>query len=258
MTPVAPISPAEALLRLRGKGIFPTGLSSAELARLPAELLERSFFSSRTLLGDVLDTYQTRLGQMLEVKQIKRADRVTPENPEGWVSVAPDAGSVRLEIQDLLKSNGYSPDPAKAGTIEDLGSAQRINLVLQMNSDEALAYGHHLQNADPDFADAFPCQELVRFEERKEPRDWQTLWRSAASEVGDPDAVKALPRMIARKDSPIWSAISAFNRPWPPFDYGSGMGLEDVTREEAMAFGILGRDDQVQPPRRAFNEGLTA
>jgi hypothetical protein len=30
-------------------------------------------------------------------------------------------------------------------------------------------------------------------------------------------------RMIALKSDPIWTAISAFGTPYPPFDYNSGM-----------------------------------
>jgi hypothetical protein len=45
--------------------------------------------------------------------------------------------------------------------------------------------------------------------------------------------------MVALKTSPIWAALSAFGRPWPPFDWGSGMGLDDVDREEAESLGLL-------------------
>jgi hypothetical protein len=41
---------------------------------------------------------------------------------------------------------------------------------------------------------------------------------------GGCDALKALPRMIARKDSPIWEALSRFGTPYPPFDFNSGCG----------------------------------
>lgn len=247
MTLVAPIAPAGALSRFPRRNL-PNQLSSAQLADLSQALRDRSFFSAKTELETVLDKYQERMVQMMSPRQEKRADRITPENPEGIVNVAPDAGSVRLEIQDLLAQNAYDPG-AKRGTIEDLGSASRINLVLDMNVSEAQAYGHLLQNADPDFVDAFPAQELVRTEERKEPRDWAVLWQSAAAEAGDEAAARAHRqhgRMVARKDSEIWVKLSRFGRAYPPFDYNSGMGLEDTTREEAMALGVIDRDTQVR------------
>lgn len=248
MIPVAPISPAEAIARLRHKRLFPTALSSAELAGLPQALTERSFFSARNTLTGSLDVMQQMAESILNPTQERRADRVTPENPEGFVTTGFDQASARLAIKDTFDQLGYTPVPGEAGTIKDLSSDARINLVLDMNVSEAQAYGHLLQNADPDFADAFPAQELVRTGERKEPRDWAVLWQSAAAEAGDAAAARAHRqhgRMVARKDSAIWRKLSRFDRAWPPFDYGSGMGLEDTTREEAMDLGVIDRDTQV-------------
>lgn len=247
MKPVAPL-PAAGALRRFPRRLMPTSLSSAQLADMDRAILDRSLFSARNTYEDVLAHLQERMIDIVSPRQERRPDRVTSENPEGWVTVAPDAGQVRLETQALLAGHGYDPGE-KRGTIEDLSAAKRIDLVLDMNVSEAQAYGHLLQNADADFADAFPAQELVRTEERKEPRDWAVLWQSAAAEAGDAAAARAHRlhgRMVARKDSPIWVKLSRFGRAWPPFDYGSGMGLEDTTREEAMDLGVIDRDTQVQ------------
>lgn len=236
-------------------------MGSAELAQLEVEIQERSLFSSKTLIESVLEKYLQRIPQILAPRQVRRPDRVTPENPEGWVTEAPDAGTVRLEIRRLLASAGHVTDPDKAGTIQDLSSDPRINLVIDHNVAEARAYGHHIQATDPDFADAFPAQELVRMEQRNEPRDWDVIWQSALAEVGDQAAISAYnatgrTRFVARKDSEVWLEISDFNRPWPPFKFGSGMGLRDVSRREAMDLGLIDRDTQIAVPRRAFNDGL--
>jgi hypothetical protein len=37
--------------------------------------------------------------------------------------------------------------------------------------------------------------------------------------------------MIALKTDPIWVRISRFGRPFPPFDFNSGMGLRNIGRE---------------------------
>lgn len=260
MIPTSPLPFAGALRRFP-RALLPTALDSAALRQLDAQVRERSFFSARTLMTDVLDTYQKRITEMVSPKQEKRADRVTPTNPEGFVTVAPDAASVRLQVRELLDGVGYSPDADKAGTVQDLASDARINLVLDYNLTEARAYGHQLQNLDPDFADAYPAQELVRFKSRHEPRDWSALWQSACTEAGDDAALAAFRhsgRMAARKDSGVWLAISDFDRPWPPFKYGSGMGLRDVSRSEAMGLGVIDRDSQIAPPRLAFNEEAAA
>lgn len=45
-------------------------------------------------------------------------------------------------------------------------------------------------------------------------------------------------RMVALKSAPVWTNLSRFGRPYPPFDYGSGMGMEDIGREEAVELGL--------------------
>jgi hypothetical protein len=97
---------------------------------------------------------------------------------------------------------------------------------------------------------------LFRAEERVNKRDWLTRWRAAAAEVGDASALKALPRMIARKDSPIWVAINRWGNPYPPEDFNSGMWVRDVSREEAVGFGIIGEWDRVTPQSRGFESDL--
>ena len=66
--------------------------------------------------------------------------------------------------------------------------------------------------------------------------------------------------MVALKDDPVWTAISRFGHPYPPFDFGSGMGVEDVSFEDALALGLV-KDDYQPPeksPLKAFNDGLEA
>ena len=38
--------------------------------------------------------------------------------------------------------------------------------------------------------------------------------------------------MVALKEDPVWTRISRFGQPWPPFDFNSGMGVEDVSHDE--------------------------
>ena len=75
--------------------------------------------------------------------------------------------------------------------------------------------------------------------------------------------------MVALKTSPIWTALSRFGRPWPPFDYGSGMGLEDVDRTEAEDLNLLDKDqapadrlqslgDAAAAQQQDWNDGLQA
>lgn len=46
--------------------------------------------------------------------------------------------------------------------------------------------------------------------------------------------------MIALKSDRVWTNFSRFGRPYPPSDFGSGMGVEDIDRDEAFE-GFAGR-----------------
>ena len=103
----------------------------------------------------------------------------------------------------------------------------------------------------------FPAQELIRlWEPQGGPqarRDWAQRWIDAGG-------ISRGGRMIAPKDSPIWThpALSRFGHPYPPFDYNSGMGLEDVARDEAEDLGVIPRGAKVQPQERDYNQALQA
>ena len=45
--------------------------------------------------------------------------------------------------------------------------------------------------------------------------------------------------MIATKDDPIWTRLSRFNRPYPPFDFEDDMTVDDVSRREAESLGVI-------------------
>ena len=125
-------------------------------------------------------------------------------------------------------------------------------------SSDFQAEGQYVAGQNDAVLDAYPAQELVRFEDRKEPRDWVQTWRAAGGRVfpgGDEGTLNNY-RLIAAKDDPIWSAISRFGQPWPPFDFGSGMGLRDVSRLEAEQLGVIAPGQTVAATRRAFNDSL--
>jgi hypothetical protein len=99
---------------------------------------------------------------------------------------------------------------------------------------------------DPDLLDLWPAQELIRVMARKVPRStWRQRWQEAGGEFFDG-------RMVALKTSPIWANLSVFGLPYPPFDYGSGMGLRDVSREDAIALGLLSESDTLTPEEIPF------
>lgn len=239
----------EALLSRKVRSAMPTDLSAAELEQLPADVLERAVFSARTMATGYLDALEAQVRDILEPRT---ETRILPGGEREIFTAGTNKTRARFELQKVWEALGYEAPAGKAGTIEDLSSDARIDLVLQTNVDMARGYGQWRQGQDEGVLDLWPCSELFRAEERVKKRDWLTRWRAAAAEAGDADALKALPRMIARKDSPIWEALSRFGTPYPPFDFNSGMWTKDVSRDEAVNFGILGEWDRVQAQSRPF------
>ncbi len=241
----------EALLAHDAKVVMPTDLTSAEIrAAMPAMARRRAFFSSQTMFSDLLDGYKEKVGSILNPITEQRADRVTAENPQGNVTTGLNPTYARMEIKELLRSLEYHPEAGEEGTIKDLSSDARINLVLDTNVQTAQGAGRFIQANDADVVDEFPAQELYRLEETAKQRDWPARWRAAAEESGDDDALRVLDetgRMVALKASPIWDSLGdgaggysdTLGNPYPPFAFNSGMWTQSVGRDDAEALGLI-------------------
>jgi hypothetical protein len=245
MTDAVPFK--EAIANLRQKGLLPLNLNSAQIRQLDATLRRQSIFSAKTTLTSYLDEIKQTVASIIEPKQVQRGDDASsPTVTEGF-----NPASARQALREKLKTLGYAPGEDEAGTIKDLSSDARINLVVKTNTELAQGAGAFIkQNLDPDVVDEYPALEFIRFEERGVTRDWETRWREAAQEAGDPDAVAALEstgRMMALKASPIWDSLGngaggyddTLGNPFPPFAFNSGMWTQEVSRKEAEAAGLL-------------------
>ncbi len=105
----------------------------------------------------------------------------------------------------------------------------------------------------------YPAYRFERVEQREKPRGevyWQNRWSEAGAAVGWEGANER--PMVALKTSPIWARLSRFGNPYPPFDYGSGMGTVDVDRATAVKLGLLDDADVIESAPTDFNVGLTA
>jgi hypothetical protein len=244
----------EAMQSREVRKAMPTDMTSAELEQLPAEIMERAVVSAQTMSTQYLDAAEKQIRDILNPHTEERLVTSSPtgEQRHEVFTAGTNKSSARLELKKVWEALGYEAPEGKAGTIQDLSSDARIDLVIDTNVDMARGYGQWRQGQDEDVLDLWPCQELFRAEARKVERDWISRWKQASAVVGDYDALKALPRMIARKDSPIWEELSRFHTPYPPFDFNSGMWVRDVSREEAVEFGIMGEWDRVTPQRRGF------
>lgn len=236
-----PLPWPEAVERFAGKSPVAADLTSEQWASVPLAIRERAFFSARVAQAHVLEGLRSRLQEMLE---LARRD-----------GTGVDRSRLRAEIRALLGA----PE-GETGRITDIASRARLDLIVDFQEQDAAGYGKWKQDVgDPDLLDAFPAQELVRDQDRRQPRDWWARWGEAGAAVGWVGASRR--RMAALKSSPIWAQLSRFGRPWPPFDYSSGMGLRDLDPDEARELGVPLADQPPQAGQRmqdTFNAGLRA
>lgn len=249
---------AESVADLQRRQLLPTTLSSAELRQLEGALRRQALFSAQTVLTDYLQEIQDSVTSIVNPISIQRPDRVTPENPAGNVTVGLDPATARLQLKQKLAELGYTPAAGAAGSITDLSSDRRIDLVVKTNTELAQGAGRFIQSNAPGALNAFPAQELVRFDQKEKPRDWPQRWRIAAQVAGDVDAARILDstgRMVALLSSDIWQELGdgaggyddTLGNPYPPFAFNSGMWVEAVSREEAVALGLMQEADVAEP-----------
>lgn len=236
-----PRSPVQQAVEIaRRTSILPTAMDARQTANLAATLQRRVFWSARTTLAEYLKGLQ---------KLVERHTR-----GEGYNN---DPGQLRLEARALLDTFGYTPEQgfpgdaalgipsAMPGTLRDLRSEIRLNLIL--NTQAALARGLGQKLRGLSRISSAPAWELVREQTRTAPRDWEERWIVAGTEVRWVKVYSTEDgRMIARKDSPIWEALGsranfddALNVDHAPFALNSGMGLSEMLRSDLTGLRLV-------------------
>ncbi|MDE2107252.1 MAG: hypothetical protein KGL39_59190 [Patescibacteria group bacterium] len=238
---------------LAEKKIFPTDLTTDELRALDAAVRNESFYSAQTLNEHLLELYRERIGAALR-----------GEAPEGHATTELSQPYIRQSIKELLQESDYSPAAGEEGTLKDLSSDARINLILRTNEDLSMGQGLWMHNQHTALLDEWPGQELFRAEYREVPRDWLYRWRLAGAQTGDPIGrgwtITPDNRLIALKNHPIWNWIGssalfkdALDVIWPPFAFNSGMWVRNVDRAETEAIGLLQKGQAAPRPMSIAN-----
>ncbi|MCW1913727.1 hypothetical protein OJ996_09085 [Luteolibacter sp. GHJ8] len=230
---------------------LPAELTSQQWADVPREIRERAFFMSRVTDAEILQQFRTGLDDILAGN--KGIDQV------------------EKELWFYLRDVGYQPGEGKAGGLEDLSSAARIRTVLDTNI--AMARGHAQWVKKQTLIDVWPFQRLVRISARDEKRPWVARWRQAMAElgentkavaVGSPNPLADDPLedvfCVAPLNDPIWQAISIFDQPYPPYDWGSGVGVVavDIAEGDRLGLKLDAADPALEPVVKSMNEGLEA
>ena len=228
------MTPDEFILR---KSLVAAGLSSDKWAELSAGIRDRAFFSSRVESIRFLDTCRTRIAELL----------ANARNADG-------AKTSRAQVvSDIMRAARESGISTGTERLSDPGSEARANVIIDTNAGMAAGYVQAEIANTYGARLAFPAQELLRIEEREKPRDWRRRWAAAGGHL-------YAGRMVALKGDPVWVAISRFGVPYPPFDFNSGMGVDDISFDEAVALGVINAD--YKPPEKSplkeFNESLEA
>ena len=232
--------PTTSLTYLSQQSLLPTTGTSADLQQLDAAITERAFFCAQVDRADVLQRAKDLTARMLNPDADGPGDKIT-------------APAFRREMRALLTDVGYQLNPE--GELVDITSTKRLNLIAEMNASEARGYGQFEAANNPAVLSAFPAQELFRLQSRRVPRHWLDKWLDAGGKLYSG-------RMIALKDDPIWTkrmesgGFNRFGRPWPPFDFNSGMWVKPVPRGLAVRLGVCSKTTTPKQQKRTYNATL--
>ena len=201
---------AEIMLR---KALVGSNLDSAQWNLVQAGFRDRAFFSSRVAEIDILAALRDRAAKYAEG--------------------GTDLSKIRMTMRDDLRRLGYAPEPGDENTIHDLFSQARLDAIIKTNVAQARGWMQYMEGTTPGAFAAFPAQEFTRIRHSRQPRgDWPQRWAKAGGKT-------YAGRMIALKDDPVWERLSVFGNPFPPFDWGSGMGVLGVDRKTAIGLGLV-------------------
>lgn len=192
------------------KALVTSDIGSEQWNSIQAGLRDRAFFSARVAEVRFLDAMRSQIAESLS----------------GNLSQS----EFRKAVREMLTHGGYDAGENR-GTIKDLMTKARLDLIFDTNRKMAQGYVQHLQATTDGALAAFPAYELLRAEPRKMPRNWPAIWQQKGGTLYQG-------RMIAPKTDPIWTRISRFGLPYPPFDYNSGMDIFSVSRSECLALGV--------------------
>ena len=217
-------------------------MSSAELAALPAEVRQGAVFSAGVMETEVLQLVKERIDTM--ASGLSQAP-----------GQLPNRASVRTELKELLQAIDYQPAAGREGTISDLRTDGRLNLIIDTQLRMAHGFGQWRQAQSEGALLLFPCAEFKRISPRRVPRGyrikagaivaenpryWEDRWVRAGGTIYNG-------RMIATVNDPVWENLSRFGLPYDPVDYNTGYGRRAVGRAEAVRLGVIQKREKVAP-----------
>lgn len=225
---------AEAVRKLGDRSLIGAALKSSEWADVPVALRERAFFSSRVESTRVLQRARDGIADYLQ------SNRETLPTGETALKTGSRAAFVD-QMKTFLEKEGIERTD---GGLTDLTGEKRLGLIFETQTRQANDYGYWRQGQDADVLDAFPAQRFIRVQEVQQERDSHARYED----------------QVYLKSDPIWALEinEDFGVPWGPWAWGCGHDVEDVSREEAEALGLLKPGEELKPDEQNFNENLRA
>ncbi len=253
-----PVQINDALLYQLSKAVMPTTFDSRQIQEVyhPA-ILNRSAFSATTVRADYLAEAQKLINSLVTPGTVVDPDTLQARPAGPGEQMSPE--QARAVMQAFLKRIGYQPEEGNAGGLKDLSSDRRIDLILSTQAEMSAGYARQQAAQDPDILALFPADELYRQQQPKGTgRPWMRIWNDARASLGETSATKATSDngpFIALKNDGIWSAISDFGNPFPPFKWGSHMWVRDADPDEAERLGVTGEPSPSDVP--PIDQGVT-
>ncbi len=230
--------------KLGAKSPVVSKLRSADWEAIPLALRERAQFSAAVENVRVMATIQDKV--------LKRLSLAREEVARGKAGVG--QFSFIADLKKVIRQEGIGIGD---GGLTDISSAARLGLIYKFQTESAAEFARWKIAQDSDARNNFPAREFIRVEDRRIPRNWAVRWDAAfAPFEGATRAASG--RMVALVNHPGWTSLSRFGTPWPPFDFGSGMGVESVDRADAVQLGLLQADDIPASAEIDFNKNLSA
>jgi hypothetical protein len=222
------------------------GLSTAQMRELGAGIMARSAWTAR---GTSM-IFASKLKEVVDAMAAGDMDEAT----------------ARVTLLETLRSLQYTPEggfpdappgsvpPAIKGTLQDLSSFRRLNLIVRTQIDLMTGAGDQYRGHTPDRLEAAPAWELIRVLPVGVARDWPGRWVTAGGKpIPESFSKTAHQRMyestgmIALKGDPVWGELGAsanfedsLDVDHPPFAFNSGMGWREVSRAKCKELGITG------------------
>lgn len=237
-----PLPFSEALQKLLERGVMPSALSSAEWREVEVAIRERAFLSSRVESARLLQAMKDYLGDFMAGARMENGGLKAQGRAEFVADMR--ALAIREGLGRVDEKTGKIDPVIRENDLRDIRSSRRLQLIFDTQTESAHEYGFWKQGQDPDILWVYPAQRFIRIRPVMIPRFYHQ------AEEGT----------IRRKDDlEFWLDMNRdFNVPWGPWGFASGMGVEDVDREEAVAAGVLRADEVVRPIEQTFNNGLSA